>query len=99
MKMAIETARAAGRKVAFTLSDGFCVDRPRADFRALIDGGQIDILFAHEMEARALTETDSLEDAAKATAGTADIDVVTRRGQGEAVLAGGDRTVHDAEQG
>src|SRR3546814_15024365 len=42
MKMAIETARAAGRKVAFTLSAGFCVDRPRADFRPLNDCGKID---------------------------------------------------------
>src|SRR3546814_6441698 len=35
MRVAIETARNAGRKVAFTLSDGFCVDRHRNDFRTL----------------------------------------------------------------
>src|SRR3546814_4630870 len=88
MKMAIETARAAGRKVAFTLSDGFCVDRHRADFRALIDGGQIDILFANEMEARSLTETDSFEAAAKALEGKAEIVVVTRSAKGAVVFAG-----------
>src|SRR3546814_17059026 len=59
MRVAIETARNAGRKVAFTLSDGFCVDRHRNDFRTLIESGAIDILFANEDEACSLTKTDS----------------------------------------
>src|SRR3546814_18938685 len=42
MRVAIETARNAGRKVAFTLSDGFCVDRHRNDFRTLIESGALD---------------------------------------------------------
>ena len=37
MVRAIEVAREAGRKVAFTLSDTFCVDRHRDGFNELID--------------------------------------------------------------
>jgi sugar/nucleoside kinase (ribokinase family) len=48
MRRAIQTARSAGTRVAFTLSDGFVVDRHRADIEALIDAGAIDILFANE---------------------------------------------------
>ena len=40
MVRAIELARSAGRKVAFSLSDTFCVDRHRDGFRALIDDGR-----------------------------------------------------------
>ena len=50
MEAAIDAARAAGRKVAFTLSDTFCVDRHRDGFKQLIDDGRIDILFANEAE-------------------------------------------------
>ncbi|HVH49722.1 MAG TPA: adenosine kinase, partial [Sphingomicrobium sp.] len=46
MEAAIDAARAAGRKVAFTLSDTFCVDRHRDGFWKLLDDGRIDILFA-----------------------------------------------------
>jgi sugar/nucleoside kinase (ribokinase family) len=59
MRKAIETAKAAGRKVAFTLSDAFVIDRYGDDFRALINDGLIDILFANEVELGAITgETD-----------------------------------------
>ncbi|MFM5907068.1 MAG: adenosine kinase, partial [Novosphingobium sp.] len=50
MRGAIAAAKNAGRKVAFTLSDGFVIDRYRADFLALIEGGDIDILFANDSE-------------------------------------------------
>ena len=55
---AIATARDAGRKVAFTLSDGFVVERHRDEFGALIDDGQIDILFANENEIRRRRDAD-----------------------------------------
>src|SRR6476659_1127018 len=53
MVRAIEVAREAGRKVAFTLSDTFCVDRHRDGFNQLLDGGRIDILFANQAEVEA----------------------------------------------
>ena len=54
MVRAIEVAREAGRKVAFTLSDTFCVDRHRDGFNQLLDEGRIDILFANQAEIEAL---------------------------------------------
>jgi sugar/nucleoside kinase (ribokinase family) len=54
MRKAIDIARANGRKVAFTLSDVFCISRHGDDFRKLIEDGLIDILFANESELLAL---------------------------------------------
>jgi sugar/nucleoside kinase (ribokinase family) len=55
MRRAIAAARGAGRKVAFTLSDAFVIERHGADFRAMIEAGEIDILFANHVELAALT--------------------------------------------
>lgn len=56
---AIDAATRAKRKVAFTLSDPFCVARWRKEFRDLLQ--RIDILFANEDEAKALFETDDFD--------------------------------------
>jgi sugar/nucleoside kinase (ribokinase family) len=50
-------AHAAGRKVALTLSDAFCVDRYRDEFLELVRTRAIDILFANESELHALYQT------------------------------------------
>ncbi|MCP2937319.1 hypothetical protein NK983_31960, partial [Salmonella enterica subsp. enterica serovar Typhimurium] len=63
MRRAIETARNAGRRVAFTLSDVFCIERHRADFLKLIEEGAIDILFANENEMLALEQGQDFEEA------------------------------------
>ena len=62
--LAVQTAKRAGRKVALSLSDGFCVDRHRAEFLDLIRSG-IDILFANESEIKSLYQTESFELAAE----------------------------------
>ncbi len=54
MERAIEIARSAGRKVAFTLSDIACIARRRDGFLSLLDDGAVDLLFANENEVRAL---------------------------------------------
>lgn len=90
MRRAIDTARDAGAKVAFSLSDGFCVDRHRDDFCALIDNRQIDILFANEDEAKSLSGADSFDGAVEALTGTAEIIVITRSDKGAVVLQGGE---------
>lgn len=59
---ALELAKSAGNKRAFTLSDPFCVDRHRAEFIPLIKE-KVDILFANEQEVLSLFETESLETA------------------------------------
>jgi sugar/nucleoside kinase (ribokinase family) len=50
-------AHAAGRQVALTLSDSFCVDRYRTEFLGLIRSKTVDIVFANESELHALYET------------------------------------------
>lgn len=58
-----DIAHAAGRKVALTLSDAFCVDRYRTEFLHLIQNGTIDILFANQHELKALYQTADLDSA------------------------------------
>jgi sugar/nucleoside kinase (ribokinase family) len=91
MRDAIGTAREADRKVAFTLSDAFVIERHRADFLKLIEEGQIDILFANEVEICSLTMQNEFEDAIKAVAGKVPVLVVTRSEQGAICVVDGVR--------
>jgi sugar/nucleoside kinase (ribokinase family) len=97
LRKVIRLARAAGGKVAFTLSDSFCVDRHRADFRALIDERAIDILFANESEALSLFELGDTDEMLRRAADAAPVVVITRSEKGSIVLAGGERHVVPAE--
>jgi sugar/nucleoside kinase (ribokinase family) len=91
MVRAIEVARQAGRKIAFTLSDTFCVDRHRDGFNALLDEGRIDILFANQAEAEALAGVPHLESAVAALRGKVDTLVVTRSEHGALATRGAER--------
>src|SRR5918994_3934194 len=82
MIRAIEVARSAGRKVAFTLSDTFCIDRHREGFNQLIDDGKVDILFANEAEIQAMAGVAHLETALDAYRGKVGTLVVTRSEKG-----------------
>ena len=70
-------AAKAGRKTALSLSDAFCVDRHRTDFRKLVKS-EIDILFANEKEITALYEVNSFDEAVTAVRGECEIAVLTR---------------------
>ncbi len=96
MKKAIAVARAHNRKVAFTLSDVFCVEGHRADFLDLLSQ-HVDLVFGNEHEVCALYQTNSLEAAMAELAKHACTTVVTRSGDGAVVLAGGERHVVPAE--
>lgn len=85
---AVKIANAAGRQVALTLSDGFCVGRHRAEFLDLIRSG-IDILFANESEITSLYETGSFDEAAKLAAADTKLAALTRSEKGSVILAGG----------
>src|SRR3954465_3032427 len=89
MVKAIDIARRAGRKVAFTLSDSFCIDRHRDGFNKLIDDGKIDILFANEAEVQALAGVPHFETALTSTAARVPLLVVTRSEKGAIATAGG----------
>lgn len=97
MRKAIEIARAAGRKVAFTLSDVFCISRHGDDFRKLIEDGMIDILFANENELLALCEREEFEAAVQHLHGKVPVLVVTRSEKGAIALVGGERVEVPAE--
>jgi len=84
---AMRATRGAGGKVSLTLSDTFCVERHRAEFRELVDN-HIDILFANEREAMALYEVDSFEAALAALRGRCELVALTRSEKGSVLLAG-----------
>ena len=91
MVRAIEIARSAGRKVAFSLSDTFCIERHRDGFNALIDGGKIDLLFANQAEIEMLAGVAHLDSAIEAVRGKVEILVVTRGEHGALATRGSDR--------
>ena len=91
MIRAIEVARSAGRKVALTLSDTFCVDRHRDGFAALIEQGRVDILFANEGEIQAMAGVPHLETAVEAYSGKVETLVVTRSEHGALAVCGAQR--------
>lgn len=86
---AAEIARAAGRKVALTLSDRFCVDRHRPSFLQLVRNN-VDILFANEEELLALYETDDFDAAMRALQADTAVAAVTRSEKGSVVLGDGE---------
>src|SRR5271154_6907192 len=87
-RKAAAIAHAAGRQVALSLSDPFCVGRHRAAFRDLVDG-HVDILFANEAEICSLYETDDFGAAAAAVREHVAIAALTRSAAGSVILAGG----------
>jgi sugar/nucleoside kinase (ribokinase family) len=97
MVRAIEVAREAGRKVAFTLSDTFCVDRHRDGFNELLAQGRIDILFANQAEIEALAGLAHLESAVAAIASKVETLVVTRSEDGALAARRGERADVPAE--
>lgn len=97
MRRAIAAARNAGRKVAFTLSDGFVIARHGDDFRALIEAGEIDILFANEHELAALTGIADFHEGITHLGGKVPTVVVTRSEQGAYAISGGEHAEVPAE--
>jgi sugar/nucleoside kinase (ribokinase family) len=84
---AARIAHEAGRKVALTLSDSFCVERHHAAFTQLID--HVDIMFANEAEARTLTGESDSAAAAAALASRCPIACVTHGAAGSLILSEG----------
>jgi sugar/nucleoside kinase (ribokinase family) len=93
---AAKLAHGAGRKVALTLSDPFCVERHRDSFLDLVRG-HVDVLFANEVEISALYQMDSFDAALQKVRGHCAIAVLTRSAKGAVVLGGDETHVIDAE--
>jgi sugar/nucleoside kinase (ribokinase family) len=83
---AAEVAHGAGRKVALTLSDAFCVDRWRDEFLQLMRSRTVDLIFANEAELQSLYQTSDFDAAIGALRGDIDVAVVTRSEKGCLVI-------------
>src|SRR5690606_22355405 len=93
---AANAAHASGRKVALSLSDAFCVERHRREFRALVEK-HVDVLFANEVEIKALFEVASFDDAMQAIRGKVEVAALTRSEKGAVIVTANEVHVLDAE--
>jgi sugar/nucleoside kinase (ribokinase family) len=75
-------AHGAGRQVALTLSDSFCVDRYRDEFLDLMRKGTVDLVFANEAELHSLYQTADFDTALKELRKDTKLGVVTRSEKG-----------------
>jgi sugar/nucleoside kinase (ribokinase family) len=80
-------AHASSRMIAITLSDAFVVERHRGELLGFIEG-QADLVFANEVEVKALFETDDFDLAAARLGAITQICAITRGEQGSLILAG-----------
>jgi len=86
---AADAAHAAGRQVSLSLSDPFCVDRYRDEFRAFVKD-HVDVLCANEDEIMSLYQTEDFDEAANTVRGECGIAALTRGPNGSVVVAGAD---------
>jgi sugar/nucleoside kinase (ribokinase family) len=86
-RKAAAIAHGAGRKVALTLSDAFCVDRYRDDFLNLMRTGAVDLIFANESELKSLYQTADFDSAVKALRNDVNLAAVTRSEKGCIVVS------------
>ena len=75
-------AHGAGRQVALTLSDSFCVDRYRAEFVELMRNGTVDLIFANEAELHSLYQSSDFDTALAQLRSDVKLGVVTRSEKG-----------------
>lgn len=88
-------AHTAGRKVALTLSDPWCVGRHRAAFRELVER-HVDVLFANEAEILALYEVSDFDAALQQVRRHTAVAALTRSARGSIIVAGDEVHVIDA---
>jgi sugar/nucleoside kinase (ribokinase family) len=85
LRRAVALAHDAGRQVAMSLSDPFCVDRHRKAFLDFV-AADVDVLFANEVEIISLFEAGSLDEALELLPGHCDVAAVTRGPLGSVVV-------------
>ncbi len=96
-KTAAEMAHKAGKKVALSLSDAFCVERHRLEFLELVRN-HIDILFANEAEIISLFEAKDFDEALYEVKDCCEIAALTRGENGSVIIANGEAHYIDAEK-
>lgn len=95
MVRAMEVAHGAGRQVALSLSDSFCVERNRADFVSLLADGRVDIVFGNEGEACSLFSVESFDEAVAAMQHAGVSRAALTRGPQGSVLVASDGRVEE----
>jgi len=95
-RKAATVAHAAGRKVSLTLSDSFCVDRHRNDFRALVRD-EVDLLFANDDELRALYEVDTVAEGVARVREDCELAAITTGADGSLIVTPDDVLTVKAE--
>ncbi len=88
-RYAAQIAHANDRQVSLTLSDSFCVDRHRDDFRALVTD-EVDLLFGNDDELMSLYQVETMDEAVKAVRGDCALAVVTVGADGCVVITADD---------
>lgn len=88
-RRAAAIAAKAGRQVALTLSDAFCVDRHRAEFLDFIKSS-VDVLFANESEILSLYETKDFDAAAARVKADTKLAALTRSSKGSVIVSHGE---------
>jgi sugar/nucleoside kinase (ribokinase family) len=88
-RKAAAAAHAAGRQVALSLSDPFCVNRHRAAFLDLV-ANHVDILFANEAEITALYERNTFDEAVEDVRRQVSLAALTRSEDGSVIVRGGE---------
>ena len=94
---AAKIAHEAGRLVSLTLSDSFCVDRYRDEFRRLARE-EVDLLFANEAEILSLYQTNVFDEALQQVRKDCKYAALTRSEQGSVIVANGEVHVVGAER-
>jgi sugar/nucleoside kinase (ribokinase family) len=87
IRKAMSITRDAGNRVALTLSDGFCVDRHREEFRELMVDS-VDILFANDAEIRSLYGVEDFDEALQHVRAECELAFLTRSAAGAVVVRG-----------
>ena len=97
IRKALDVAKSQKRKIAFTLSDVFCVERHREEFLELINN-HIHILFANEHELYALTKEKDFEQAVTAIRGKCEVIAITRGERGSVIITPNETLVIEADK-
>jgi sugar/nucleoside kinase (ribokinase family) len=92
----MDLAHRHGGRTALALSDSFCVDRHRAEFRDLVEN-RVDVLFANELEITSLYEVDTFDEALQRVRGQCEIACLTRSEHGSVVVSGDEVHIIPAE--
>lgn len=90
-RVAADMAHGAGRKVAMTLSDSFCVDRYRDEFLDLMRTGALDLVFANRQEVLALYQTSDFDTAIDCLERDARLAAITMSEEGSLIVSKGTR--------